>query len=85
MPENRKHRTAISRGKKACQLLGWQNVINAPAYNMTVSGTGSLSGAFIANSIVISGGASVHYDESLNAGGQGGTNYSYASWFEDTR
>jgi hypothetical protein len=55
------------------------------AYNMTVSGTGSLSGAFIAKSIVISGGASAHNDESLNAGGHGGTDYSYASWFEDTR
>ncbi len=59
--------------------------INAPNADFTVSGSANLSGAFIAQSIIISGGASVHYDEALaRAGGNGGS-YTVASWVEGVR
>lgn len=62
-------------------------VVNAPGFDVTISGTGSLNGAIIANTINISGGASVHYDEALNTNGTSSAigNYAFASWFEDTR
>jgi len=62
-------------------------VIDAPGYNVTISGGGSLSGAVIGNTINISGGSGLHYDEALNTGGAGSAigNYAFASWFEDTR
>jgi len=61
--------------------------INAPGYDVTVSGTGSLVGALIGNTINISGGASYHYDEHLNTNDANSAvgNYAFASWFEDTR
>jgi hypothetical protein len=59
--------------------------VNAPGYNYTISGAANYSGAFIGNTISITGGASVHYDEALagstNANLVG--NVSYANWFED--
>jgi len=59
--------------------------VNAPAYKITVSGTGNFSGALIGDSLTISGGASLHYDEALNLNTVDTSlgNYSYASWFED--
>jgi hypothetical protein len=61
--------------------------IEAPGYAGTISGSGSLAGGIIANTLTISGGASFHYDDAL-ANGIGGTNpvignYAFASWFED--
>jgi hypothetical protein len=62
-------------------------VFDAPGYDVTVSGSGGVSGALIGNSLNISGGASWHYDEALNTGGGNSAigNYAFASWFEDTR
>jgi len=62
-------------------------VINAPGFDMTISGGGSVSGAVIANTLNISGGSGLHYDEALNTNGNNSTigNYAFASWFEDTR
>jgi Tfp pilus assembly protein PilX len=62
-------------------------VIDAPGYNITISGGGSLSGAVIANTLNISGGSGLHYDEALNTSGASSAigNYAFASWFEDTR
>jgi hypothetical protein len=58
--------------------------INAPGYDATISGTGSYSGAIIANTLTISGGAGLHYDEALRTGGSASIgNYAFASWFED--
>ncbi|PYJ11369.1 MAG: hypothetical protein DMF06_02855 [Verrucomicrobia bacterium] len=59
--------------------------INAPAYRVTVSGSGGISGALIGDTLTISGGAGLHYDEALNINGNSNIlgNYSYASWFED--
>jgi hypothetical protein len=59
--------------------------LNAPGDAVVVSGSGNFSGALIGNTLNISGGASLHYDEALK-GGIGSTtfgNYSFASWFED--
>src|SRR6266404_2913553 len=62
-------------------------VIDAPGFDVTVSGSGGVIGALIGNSLNISGGASLHYDEALNTNGNssGIGNYAFASWFEDTR
>ena len=61
--------------------------ITAPGYAGTISGTGSLIGSLVANSLNISGGASLHYDDSLASSSGGPTsaigNYAFASWFED--
>jgi hypothetical protein len=62
-------------------------VLDAPGFDVTISGTGGFDGALIGNSLNISGGAGLHYDEALNTNG-GSTavgNYAFASWFEDTR
>jgi hypothetical protein len=62
-------------------------VLDAPGFDVTVSGSGGVSGALIGNSLNISGGASFHYDEALNTNGSSSAigNYAFASWFEDTR
>jgi hypothetical protein len=59
--------------------------LDAPGYDVTVSGSGSFIGALIADTLTISGGAGLHYDESLGNGGAGSPvgNYAFASWFED--
>jgi hypothetical protein len=59
--------------------------INAPAYDVTISGGGSLAGALVANTLTESGGSGLHYDEALGSGGASTTvgNYAFASWFED--
>jgi len=58
--------------------------VNAPGYDITISGTGSFSGAVIGNSLNISGGASLHYGAALGKGGGSLLgNYAFASWFED--
>jgi hypothetical protein len=61
--------------------------IDAPGFDVTISGTGALSGAVIGSTMNISGGASLHYDEALNTSGANSAigNYAFASWFEDTR
>jgi hypothetical protein len=60
--------------------------INAPGYDVTVSGSGSFVGALIGKTINISGSASFHYDTALNNGANSDIgNYAFASWFEDTR
>jgi hypothetical protein len=62
-------------------------VIDAPGFDATISGGGAYGGALIANSLNISGGAGLHYDEALNTNGTSSAigNYAFASWFEDTR
>jgi len=53
----------------------------SPYDQFTLSGTAGAFGAFSANNVVISGGASVHYDEQL--GGSGGNpEYVVSSWNE---
>jgi len=62
-------------------------VVDAPGFNVTISGFGGISGALIGNSLTISGGASLHYDEALNTNSSSSSvgNYAFASWFEDSR
>jgi len=57
--------------------------INAPNYDATISGSGSFTGALIANSLNLSGSGGFHYDESLSAANPSIANYAYTSWFED--
>ena len=56
--------------------------INAPGYDVTISGTGAYSGSVIGNTITLSGSGGFHYDEDLK-GGYSVANFTYASWFED--
>ena len=56
--------------------------INAPGYDITISGSGAYSGAVIGNTITLSGSGGFHYDEELG-GGYSVANFTYASWFED--
>jgi hypothetical protein len=60
-------------------------VVNAPGYDVTLGGTGDMSGSLAANSLSISGSGNYHYDEALSALATTTTiaNYSFASWFED--
>lgn len=61
--------------------------INAPGADFTLSGTANFSGAMIGRTIVISGGASLHYDEALakfSGSGAAGA-YRVASWVEAVR
>ena len=56
--------------------------IDAPSYAGTISGSGSLTGSVVAKTLLISGGASVHYDDALSGSATNGS-YAFASWFED--
>ena len=54
--------------------------VYAPNNAFIFSGSAGASGSFSANSVSISGGASVHYDESLSAGSD--QQYIASSWNE---
>jgi hypothetical protein len=59
--------------------------VNAPGYDITVSGSSSLIGSVIGNSLNMNGSGTIHYDEALaplNSSNSIGT-YGFASWFED--
>jgi Tfp pilus assembly protein PilX len=61
-------------------------VINAPAHDLSLSGTGGYSGAAIARSATIISTSGYHYDESLADLSVGPPErYEYASWIEDVR
>ena len=63
----------------------FSGTVNAPGWDITLSGSGDFSGAFVGNTMTMTGGARVHYDLALQDIYPGGaSNYSYASWFEDT-
>ena len=51
--------------------------VNAPGANFTISGSANLSGAFIGNTMNISGGAGVHYDQALARMSGSGPGYGY--------
>jgi len=57
--------------------------LNAPGYDITISGQGAFLGAAIGNTINISGSGGFHYDEHLASANGPVANYAYASWFED--
>jgi hypothetical protein len=54
--------------------------VYSPYDQFTFSGGAGAFGSFSANNVVISGGASVHYDESLGGGGE--PQYIASSWNE---
>jgi hypothetical protein len=61
-------------------------VINAPDFDFSFGGTADLYGAIIGRSAIFKGNPGLHYDENLaNLGGNGSTNYQFASWVEDIR
>ncbi|HJX97288.1 MAG TPA: collagen-binding domain-containing protein [Chthoniobacterales bacterium] len=59
--------------------------VNAPGYDVTVSGGGDLNGSLAGNTLTFNGGGSIHYDEALATNWIGTSigNYAVASWFED--
>ena len=62
-------------------------VINAPAFNFQLTGTGDVMGSVIANQITITGAAGFHYDEALAHSLAPSTivGYTVGSWVEDIR
>jgi Tfp pilus assembly protein PilX len=60
-------------------------VVNAPGYDVTITGTGDMSGSLTANSLSMIGSGDFHYDEALAPPNSSNSiaNYSFASWFED--
>ena len=79
--------TFIGAGTGDVSIGGNSNFIaalNAPGYNITIGGTGSLIGSVTGNSLTMIGNSSLHYDEALSASANStiGT-YVVASWFED--
>jgi hypothetical protein len=80
--------TFIGVGTGTVSIGGNSNFIaalNAPGYDITVSGSGSLIGSVIGNSLSMQGSGTIHYDEALaplNSSNSIGT-YGFASWFED--
>jgi len=80
--------TFIGVGTGTVSIGGNSNFIaalNAPGYNITVSGSGSLIGSVIGNSLSMQGSGTIHYDEALaptNSSNLIGT-FGFASWFED--
>ncbi len=61
-------------------------VVNAPSYNVTITGNGSLCGTVIGNSATLVGNGGYHYDESLKLlPAPGASNYQFVSWMEDIR
>ena len=60
-------------------------VIDAPGADFDISGSASFSGALIGNTMNISGGASVHYDQALANSGGGGSGYTFVSEVEGVR
>ncbi len=60
-------------------------LVDAPSYNVTLSGAANFSGAFIANTMIISGGASMHYDQSAAKylhQSRGASGFNVGSWTE---
>jgi hypothetical protein len=58
--------------------------LDAPGYDVTLSGQGAFVGALIGNTLTISGSGGFIYDTGLGSS-TGVSNYAFASWFEDTR
>ena len=61
-------------------------VLNAPAFDLAISGTGDFCGAAVARSATMNGTGGFHYDESLADLKMGPADrYEVASWIEDIR
>lgn len=77
----------IAVGSGSITISGSGSVIGTfygPLRDVAFTGNASLMGAVIGNSLKISSGAGIHYDEALETtGATTFSNYAYASWFED--
>ncbi len=61
-------------------------VLDAPAFDISISGSGAFIGAAIGQSATLSGTGDFHYDEDLGNLAIGpATSYQFASWVEDVR
>lgn len=65
-----------------CSARDFYGVYYAPQADIKISGNGSLSGAFVANSVNNVGGASIHYDEELAKLDVGNYEWLIQSWNE---
>ncbi len=66
---------------------GFTGSVYAPDYDISMVGGGSsdsIFGAFLGNTVSMTGVQAVHYDEALADGGLIG-DYRIVSWFEDVR
>jgi hypothetical protein len=83
------HGVTPASGTRTISITGTADfigVINAPAHDLSMTGTGGFSGAAIARSATIVGTSGYHYDESLADLSLGPPErYEYASWIEDVR
>jgi hypothetical protein len=58
--------------------------INAPGFDVTISGLGGYSGAVIGNTLTLNNFGSIHYDEALKGNASNVVDhYAFASWIED--
>jgi hypothetical protein len=72
-------------------VLPFWGTINAPGFDVTISGIGGYYGAVIGDTLTLNNLGSIHYDEALRGivGNVPGNNnfaidhYAFASWFED--
>ncbi len=72
---------------KIAGIGGFRGAVYAPNSSITLVGGGSGDGIFgsiVGKTVAMTGGQSVHYDESM-AGGGLTSDYLVVSWFEDTR
>jgi hypothetical protein len=70
-------------GNTTCAYSGasaFVGTINCPEAAMAVSGSGGIYGAATAKTIIVSGGAALHYDEALSGSGR----YVVEAWNEQT-
>jgi len=66
---------------------GFIGVLNAPSYDVAITGNGSLVGTIIGLTATLNGNGGFHYDEALGQLASPGTiqKYQYSSWAEDIR
>jgi hypothetical protein len=61
---------------------GFYGIYYAPQANLTVTGNGTYTGAFVANTLYNKGNANIHYDEELAKLDVGNYEWTIASWNE---
>ena len=86
-PSDARTTPGIRRHMKIAGNGGFSGAVYAPSYNITLAGGGttdSICGAFVGNTVTMTGVQSVHYDQSLTESGLI-TDYRIVSWFEDER
>jgi hypothetical protein len=75
-------------GTQSAQISGsgsFVGTLNAPGADVNYSGSAHFSGAMIVKTLLMSGGASLHYDEALASGSGSGGSYTFGSLVEAVR